>query len=504
MLPGTNTLTDLITNAEPSRQCIIGVQPEVVISYGKLAEQVERLSEQLVNSGLKSGDRVGIVLPNGPEFMIAFLAVTQARLTAAPYNEVHKAGEFTSLFEDGEIRALISRGANAGLKEAAEKLSLPVWPLSTDSSGSVQISIPQQTRSSTEAPHPDDIALFLHTSGTTSKPKGVPLTHSNIMHSLRNIAECYKLTPDDRTLLVMPLFHVHGLIGATLSTIYSGGTVIAPERFSASGFWPLAMTHRATWYSAVPTIHRTLLLRADTDAPPRSGFRFIRSCSSALAPAILNELEDRFHADVLEAYGMTEACHQIASNPLPPLEHKPASVGKGGRVEIAVIDEQRNMVAAGASGEVVIKGPNVMGGYYKNPEANAAAFVNGYLRTGDRGTIDKDGYVFLLGRIKELINRGGEKISPVEVDAALLSHPAVAEAASFGAPDQKYGEEVCAAVILKAETTAAELQAHCKDQLADFKVPKTIHIVTQLPKTATGKIQRNSLAEFFGNSKKPS
>jgi len=497
------TLADLFANADPSRKCLVGTQPELTIDYRGLAGQVDRLADRFAASGLQPGDRVGIVLPNGPEFIVAFLAVTHARLTAAPFNEAHKAGEFAALFEDGEIRALVTRGANAGLKEAAAKLDLPIWPLSIDSTGEVEIEIPQQNRGSREAPKPDDVALFLHTSGTTSKPKGVPLTHGNIMYSVANIAEGYKLTPDDCTLLVMPLFHVHGLIGATLSTLYSSGTIVAPERFSASAFWPIAKTHRATWYSAVPTIHRTLLLRADSDAPSKSGFRFIRSCSSALAPAILKELETRFRADVLEAYGMTEACHQIATNPLPPFEHKPGSVGKGGRVDVAIMDAQRNILPAGEAGEVAIKGPNVMGGYYRNPDANAAAFADGYLRTGDRGMIDQDGYIFLIGRIKELINRAGEKISPVEIDAALLSHPAVAEAASFGAPDHKYGEEVCAAVILKAETTASELQEHCRNQLADFKVPRTIHIVSELPKTATGKIQRNSLAGLFADSKKP-
>jgi acyl-CoA synthetase (AMP-forming)/AMP-acid ligase II len=497
-----STLSDLLGNADPSHRCLIGVTPEFSLSYGAVTEQVARLADGFRASGLHPGDRVGMVLANGPEFVITFLAITRARLTAAPFNEAHKASEFATLLEDGEIRALVTRGTKPELKEAAGRLNLPVWPLSVGSSGEVHIDIPRRSNAAHENPKPGDIALFLHTSGTTSKPKGVPLTHANIMYSVANIAEGYQLTPDDCTLLVMPLFHVHGLIGATLSTLYSGGTAIAPDRFSASAFWQTASTHRATWYSAVPTIHRTLLLRADSDAPKRSGFRFIRSCSSALAPAILKELEDRFQADVLEAYGMTEACHQIASNPLPPFEHKPGSVGRGGRVQVAIMDGERNILPAGEAGEVVITGPNVMSGYYKNPEANAVAFANGYLRTGDRGTIDKDGYIFLIGRIKELINRGGEKISPVEVDAALLSHPAVAEAASFGAPDQKYGEEVCAAVILKAQVTASELQDHCRNQLADFKVPKTIHIVSQMPKTATGKIQRSSLAEILGNPKK--
>jgi acyl-CoA synthetase (AMP-forming)/AMP-acid ligase II len=318
------------------------------------------------------------------------------------------------------------------------------------------------------------------------------------MASARHIVDHYQLTPHDTSLVVMPLFHVHGLIGATLSTFLAGGTVVVPGRFSASAFWPTVKAHRATWYSAVPTIHQVLLSRADGDqAPKQSGLRFIRSCSSALAPATLTQLERRFSAPVLEAYGMTEAAHQMASNPLPPAPHKPGTVGHGTQVEVAIMDEGGTLLAAGTQGEVVIRGPNVTRGYHNNPEANAAAFTHGWFRTGDRGILDGDGYLTLIGRIKELINRGGEKISPLEVDAALLSHPAVAEAASFGAPDAKYGEEVHAAVVLKGSATEAALQAHCLKLLADFKVPKVVYITPELPRTATGKVQRRHVAAAF-------
>jgi acyl-CoA synthetase (AMP-forming)/AMP-acid ligase II len=295
----------------------------------------------------------------------------------------------------------------------------------------------------------------------------------------------------------MPLFHVHGLIGATLSTLASGGVVIVPPRFSASEFWGLVREHRATWYSAVPTIHQVLLARAESDGAPSGVMRFIRSCSAALAPAILARLENRFGAPVLEAYGMTEAAHQVASNPLPPQPHKPGTVGRGGAVEVAIIDEAGRHLAADTPGEVVIHGLNVMRGYRNNPEANAAAFSDGWFRTGDTGVLDSDGYLALIGRIKELINRGGEKISPAEIDATLLDHPAVAEAAAFGVPDAKYGEEVWAAVVLKGDASAEEIQAHCRSRLADFKVPKVIRITTALPKTATGKVQRRDLAARF-------
>jgi acyl-CoA synthetase (AMP-forming)/AMP-acid ligase II len=323
----------------------------------------------------------------------------------------------------------------------------------------------------------------------------VPLTHGNILWSSRNIAAHYALSPADCSLVVLPLFHGHGLIGATLSTLASGGSVIVPPRFSASEFWKLFREHRATWYSAVPTIHQVLLERADSDGAPHSGPRFIRSCSAALAPTTLTKLENRFGAPVLEAYGMTEAAHQVASNPLPPLPRKPGTVGLG--AGISVIDKLGRHLAANTPGEVVVRGPNVMRGYRNNPEANAAAFIDGWFRTGDIGVIDNDGYLALTGRIKDLINRGGEKISPAEVEAVLLEHPAVAEAAVFGVPDPKYGEEVSAAVVLRGAATTQELQVYCSTRLTDFEVPKLIHLVSAIPRNAMGKVQRRELKALF-------
>jgi acyl-CoA synthetase (AMP-forming)/AMP-acid ligase II len=324
------------------------------------------------------------------------------------------------------------------------------------------------------------------------------LTHANLLTSIRNIASHYQLTPTDTGLVVMPLFHVHGLIGATLAPLLAGGTVVVPPRFSAGAFWPAAKTHCVTWFSCSPTIHQILLARADSDnAPARSGFRFIRSCSAALAPTTLAQLESRFGAPVLEAYAMTEAAHQMCSNPLPPGVRKAGTVGRGTNVDVAIMDEAGNMLPGGTPGEVVVRGPNVTRGYHSNPAANAEAFTKGWFRTGDRGVLDGDGYLTLIGRIKELINRGGEKISPLEVDAALLAHPAVAEAATFAAPDAKYGEEVHAAVVLKGAATAEELQTHCRSRLADFKAPKVIYITKELPRTPTGKVQRRHVAAAF-------
>src|SRR4051794_22084727 len=472
--------------------------PEV--TYGQLQAQVEAVTAALREGGVQAGEPIGIVLPNNLEYLVAFLATTWARAIAAPLNPGYKVEEFRFYLEDAGAGAIIVGPGDHPAREAARQLQIPIWECGLDVQGRVFVrrqtgqAAPNADRS---APTASDVALFLHTSGTTSRPKGVPLTHGNLLASIANIAATYELTPRDRSLIVMPLFHVHGLIGATLSTLHTGGAVVVPAKFSAGTFWQIASKYAVTWYSAVPTIHQILLGRADQDNAPRGGLRFIRSCSPALAPAVFHQLEERFGAPVLEAYGMTEAAHQMASNPLPPGPRKPGFVGQGTGVGIVILNEQGQVLPAGQQGEVSIRGNNVMHGYLNNAEANASSFCHGYFRTGDQGVLDENGFLMLTGRLKELINRGGEKISPLEVDAILLEHPAVAEAVSFAAPDAKYGEEVHAAVVLKGTATPAEIQAHCSKRLADFKVPKVIHITQAVPRTATGKIQRRHVAAHF-------
>jgi acyl-CoA synthetase (AMP-forming)/AMP-acid ligase II len=495
------TLADLFSRAEPKHTCVILPEDGSATTYQSFAAEVESLAATLRQAGLQPGQAIAIVLPNGREYLATFLATTRARLIAAPLNAAYKPDEFRFYLEDSEARAVIAPVGPHPVRDVAAALNLPVWTATRDAAGQVRLEgagLSSGGRRNLEAPLAQDVALFLHTSGTTSRPKGVPLTHANLMASIQNIAAHYRLTPDDIGLVVMPLFHVHGLMGASLSSFWAGATIVVPGRFSAGHFWPAVRAQRVNWYSAVPTIHQILLARADDDGAPRqSGFRFIRSCSSALAPATLAQLEERFGAPALEAYAMTEASHQMCANPLPPAVRKPGCVGPGANVDVAIMDEVGNLLPVGTPGEVVVRGPNVTAGYHKNPEANRQAFTNGWFRTGDRGVLDTDGYLTLIGRIKELINRGGEKISPLEIDAALLLHPAVAEVAAFGVPDAKYGEEVHAAVALKGPTTVEELQAHCRGQLADFKVPKVIHIVKELPRTATGKVQRRHVAAAF-------
>ena len=471
------------------------------VDYARLEVEVERVAGRLAAAGASPGTTVSIILPNGLEFVVVFLAVARCGAVAAPLNPAYTVDEFKFYMEDASSGLAILPVRDHPGRDAAVQLGVACVEVSLDGD---RLELTKNGRALTASsdpvpPSPGDPALFLHTSGTTSRPKGVPLTHANLMSSLANISETYALTPADTSLIVMPLFHVHGLLGATLSTFYSGGTVVVPSRFSASSFWSDQEASGATWYSAVPTIHQILLQRADDDGAPRGSFRFIRSCSSALAPAVFGQLEDRFDAPVLEAYGMTEAAHQMSSNPLPPGRREPGTVGAGTGVDIAIMDMDRpgELLGEDENGEVVIRGPNVMHGYRNNPDANSDAFANGWFRTGDQGMLDGSGYLTLTGRIKELINRGGEKISPLEVDAVLLQHPSVAEAVCFAVPDEKYGECVQAAVVLDGQCESDDIIDYCRDRLATFKVPDHIYVAESLPRTATGKIQRRHVAAAF-------
>jgi acyl-CoA synthetase (AMP-forming)/AMP-acid ligase II len=466
------------------------------ISYREFAAQVDELTSQLTDFGLRKGDRIAMAQPNGLEVIVSFLAAATVG-TAAPLNPSYTQDEFKFYLQDTDARALIVPANNAeAARAAANECNVLIIDASIDHNGRVQFSTGAKLNTAgRHEEHPEDIALILHTSGTTSRPKRVPLAHANLLTSARNVANTYELNQADVSLCVMPLFHVHGLVASTLATFATGGAVVVPPKFNPLSFWSTVREQRATWYSAVPTIHQVLLSRAKGKRPEGAEqLRFIRSCSASLAPQLMSEMEATLGAPVLEAYGMTEAAHQMASNPLPPDERKPGSVGRGTAVAIAILDTAGNVLPSGTTGEVSIKGPNVFSGYEGNAAANAESFSNGWFRTGDQGILDDQGYLTLVGRIKELINRGGEKISPREIDEALLEHPAVAEACCFGIPDRVYGEGVAAAVVLKDAATEKDLIAHCRATLSDFKCPTTIYIMDAIPRTATGKIQRRNVA----------
>ncbi|KAK7343688.1 hypothetical protein VNO77_12629 [Canavalia gladiata] len=511
-MPPPTTLTGLlhhIAGTFPSRRAL-SVSGKLDLTHSRLHHLVERAASRLLSAGIKHGDVVALTFPNTLEFIIMFLGVIRARATAAPLNAAYTAEEFEFYLSDSEAKLLLtSKEGNESAQAAASKLSIPLakaW-LAEPEDAELSLSL-KQTDSAIDSlsqltNDPSDVALFLHTSGTTSRPKGVPLTQHNLASSVENIKSVYRLTESDSTVIVLPLFHVHGLIAALLSSLVAGAAVALPAagRFSASTFWSDMLRYDATWYTAVPTIHQILLDRhLSNPEPVYPKLRFIRSCSASLAPVILDRLEEVFGAPVLEAYAMTEASHLMSSNPLPEDgPHKAGSVGKPVGQEMTILDEKGEIQKAGVSGEVCVRGPNVTKGYKNNPDANGVAFQFGWFHTGDLGFFDSDGYLHLVGRIKELINRGGEKISPIEIDAVLLSHPDIAQAVAFGVPDDKYGEEINCAIIPREGSNIDEAEVHrfSKKNLATFKVPKKVFITDTLPKTATGKILRRLVAEHF-------
>lgn len=500
--PTPTTLLDLLRPSTGNRPAIVLPEPNIRVTYDALRAQVEAMAGALAASGLARGDRVGIALPNGLPTIVCFLAASTAAV-AAPLNPAYKEEEFRFYLEDTGARLLILPPDGAeDARRAAAQLGVRVVTAESAAGSPVRLA-DLRGGGSVPSRNVDDTALILHTSGSTGRPKRVPLTHANLSISAQNVARTYELGPEDVSLCVMPLFHVHGLVASTLATLATGGTVLVPSKFNPLSFWRIARDHRATWYSAVPTLHQLLLARTPAGAPRpegAEGLRFIRSCSASLAPQVMHDLEAAFGAPVLEAYGMTEAAHQMASNPLPPGARKPGSVGCATGVRLSIMDATGRHLPSGERGEVVIRGPNVIGGYESNPEANATSFTDGWFRTGDQGFLDTAGYLTLVGRLKELINRGGEKISPREVDDVLLTHPAVAEAVCFGVPHTTWGEEVAAAVVLRTIVSEADLLAYCRDRLADYKRPKQIYITEAIPRTATGKIQRLLVARTFSRA----
>ena len=476
------------------------------MSYALLREQAGRTVADLNAMGIGRNDAVAIVLPNGPEMAASFVCIG-AGATTAPLNPAYTQEEYRFYLEDLEARVLvIQAGAQTPARSAAEALGVPVAELEFDADGpagnfSLRAAAAGGTRNDGPA-EADDVALVLHTSGTTSRPKIVPLTHANVCASARHIAESLALTPADHCLNVMPLFHIHGLIAAVLSTWHSGGCITCTPGFNALQFFAWLRDARPTWYTAVPTMHQAILSRAgrNQDIIASNPLRFLRSSSASLPPQIMAELEEVFGAPVIEAYGMTEASHQMASNPLPPRARKPGSVGIAAGPEVAVMSEAGELLGPGETGEIVIRGPNVTVGYRNNPKANAENFTRGWFRTGDEGVLDEEGYLRLTGRLKEIINRGGEKISPREVDEVLMDHPAVDQVVTFAVPHPKLGEDVAAAVVLKegAQADERELRQFAGQRLADMKVPRKILFLEEIPKGATGKLQRIGLAEKLG------
>jgi acyl-CoA synthetase (AMP-forming)/AMP-acid ligase II/aryl carrier-like protein len=483
------------------------------LSYEALQRQTVTTAAALRQASVGGRDRVAVVLPNGPEMAAAVLAVASGAI-CAPLNPSYGEQELRFYLTDLKARALLLpagyRGAARAVADALGVLCLEVgWEVGWPAGRFELIGGGAPTRSGEGAGtrQPDDVALVLHTSGTTSRPKIVPLSHGNLCSSAHNVARTLELSPRDRCLSVMPLFHIHGIVAALLGSLASGGSVACVPGYRDGQFLVWLAALQPSWYTAVPTVHQAILteLAHHPAGAAAKRLRFARSSSAPLPLAVMRELEGALQVPVVEAYGMTEAAHQIASTSLPPGERKPKSVGMAAGPVVAIMDDEGRLLPAGATGEIVIRGNNVTAGYDNNPEANAKAFVAGWFRTGDQGYVDTDGYLYITGRIKEIINRGGEKVSPGEVDEALLEHAAVRQAVAFGVPHATLGEDVAAAVVLKdgATETADQIRAFLFGRLAEFKIPSQLVIVDEIPKGATGKIQRIGLEAKFAERLKP-
>jgi acyl-CoA synthetase (AMP-forming)/AMP-acid ligase II len=500
------TVRSLIAQGDAARAAIAapGMAP---LSRGGLLRQIDVTVGALRALRIKPDDRVAIVLPNGPEMAVAFLAVASGA-TAAPLNPAYREDEFDFYLSDLEAKLLIvPAGLESPVRAVAQRRGVSVVELAPavgGPAGSFTLTHEQEPvqPAAPSFAGPDDVALVLHTSGTTSRPKQVPLTHRNLVASAGHIRTTLALGPSDRCLNIMPLFHIHGLIGALLSSLSAEASIFCTPGFNALKFFAWLDEAEATWYTAVPTMHQAILARAgrNREVIQRRKLRFIRSSSSSLPPPVMAELEATFGCPVLESYGMTEASHQMTSNPLPPKLRRPGTVGLAAGPEVAILDGEGNKLPQGEEGEVCIRGPNVTLGYFANPAANASGFIKGWFRTGDQGRFDDEGYLTITGRLKEMINRGGEKIAPREVDEALLAHPAVAQAMAFALPHDKLGEEVAAAVVLREGQSAEEkeLREFVARRLADFKVPKRVLLLAEIPKGATGKPQRIGMAQRLG------
>lgn len=494
-----DTVRDLLST-EGDGAAVVSVEHEML---GRLAllQEVDRLAGRLSSLGIGPGDRVAIVLPNGPEMALALLAVMSVGC-AAPLNPRYRQEEFRFYLDDLRPRALLTlAGEDSPALAAAPREVLSVQLEGRGLALDIAARVPGGAVGGGDATRPsgDDQALVLHTSGTTSRPKIVALRQRHLAGSARNIAHSLQLTEADRSLNVMPLFHIHGIMAGMLAPLSAGGALIATPGFDAFRFGRWIDELSPTYYSAVPTMHRLVLARARSRR--KSTLRFARSSSAPLPPSLSRDLAEHFAVPVIEAYGMTEATHQMTSNPLPPGRTKTGSVGLPTGIEVAILSPGNELLPPGRKGQVAIRGATVIAGYENNPEANAASFTQGWFCTGDEGLLDDEGYLFLTGRLKEQINRGGEKISPLEVENALLGHPGVAEAVAFAITDDKLGEEVAAMVVPTAaggSLTEGELRSYLGEHLAAFKIPRRVIFAAEIPKGATGKVQRVGMAERVG------
>ncbi len=472
------------------------------LSYARLLSQIQAVRESLNAFGLSRGDRVVIVVDNGPELAVAFMALASC-VTAVPLNPAYRADEFRFYLSRLNAKAVvINTGAETDVRQVAHDLGLALIelvPRQDAAAGVFELECAASGRiSQTRSPQGDDVALILHTSGTTSAPKIVPLTQENICAQARNNQVSLQLNASDTCLNIMPLFHSTGLVGVVLASLISGASVVCPPGFYAPQFFDWLEEFQPTWFTAVPSMHQAILARARFNKQDKvsSTLRFVRSSSTALSQQLMSQLEQLFCVPIIESYGMTE-CGMIACNPLPPQQRKARSAGVPTIIELKIVDQNERESGSRVEGEIVVRGACVVTRYEEDARVNEELFTGGWFKTGDQGFIDDDGYLFITGRLKEIINRGGEKIAPLEVDQALLEHPRVDQAVTFPVKNALLGEEVAAAVVTNGETSETELREFVFSRLAAFKVPRQILIVDEIPKGSFGKLQRSRLADLL-------
>ena len=504
-----NTLNELILKINENN-IFIKSPDESDITYGELISYMKDTYSKLSSIKINKEDKVAIFLGNGSSMACTFIAIA-ANFTSCPLNPSYTKEEFKFYYDDLSVKAvIIEENKSIEARAAAKELNIEVINLKRKTEfNTITLDINTDIKNKKEylsETSQEDIAMVLHTSGTTSRPKMVPLSQKNLLASARNISKTLNLNENDKCLNIMPMFHIHGLIAAILAPIYKSGTIITPSGFDALKFFRWLNDFKPTWYTAVPTMHQAILARAprNIDIIKNNQLKFIRSSSASLPATVMEKLENTFNTCVIESYGMTEATHQMTSNPLPPNKRKAGSVGLAAGPEVALllddkilhnIKENQNI-----TGQIIIKGENVTEGYINNPEANSESYIDGWFLTGDEGVFDNDGYLKITGRLKEIINRGGEKISPKEIDEILMEHKSVQQAVAFSVPHEKLGEDLYAAVIITENQEISEnnLKEYCQQRLTQFKIPRKILIVKEIPKGATGKLQRIGLYKKLG------
>jgi acyl-CoA synthetase (AMP-forming)/AMP-acid ligase II/acyl carrier protein len=480
----------------PNTSAIL-VPRQAPVTYGALWARANHTVRGLRSLGIRRGDRVAVVLPNGPEAAVTLVAVA-AGAVCVPLNPGFTAEEWRRYFGVLRVSALLTRaGIDSASREVADTLGIPIVDLSPQpSEGVFALQGPTAgTIADGELASSTDDAFVLLTSGTSSRPKTVPLTHAAVCRSAYNVGAVLALAPHDRLLNVLPLFHVHGLVSGLVAALAAGSSVVCTAGFDPAAFFGWLKDFRPTWYTAVPAIHRAVLSAANDAkfAAKSCSLRFIRSASSTLGSDVTGELEALFGVPVIDTYGMTEAASQIAANPIG--RRRPGSVGQPAGAQIAIMDRAGRRLPAGKRGEIALRGPTITRGYDNDAIATEAAFRDSWFHTGDVGYFDQDGYLFIVGRIKDIINRGGQKVAPAEVEQALLAHPEVVDAAAFSVKHKRLGEDVAAAVVLRqgAKASALSLRDFARERLARYKVPSLISFVPEIPKGPAGKINRDEL-----------